>query len=269
MRLTFNMNTITIEEICSQENIQKITEQCIKANSKDNTKQKQHTRSNPQVTQTDIAAIISGVLTALIPLIQKIITDTLERQIPQVQPSITTQPEITDTIREMKIEHDNSLQYQRRDNIRIHGIKQEEGEKEDDVEEIVIRVAGMCGADITKDMISTAHRVPRKPGNRAKGPLPIIVKFKGRKHKDEIYRKKKILHSTEGAENIYITEDLTQLRFKMLMAAKNCVGRSGATTHNGKIMIWRTGQDKPTVINHPKDLLKLELEPDYSALGLE
>ena len=70
--------------------------------------------------------------------------------------------------------------------IEIEGLPAKANEN---VEELVIKVAAACQVKITPDDIEAAHRVK----SRTKTNLPIIVKFKSRKTKQGMMANKKKL----------------------------------------------------------------------------
>ena len=90
-----------------------------------------------------------------------------------------------------KIQHfkiDDLEQYTRKDNVRVHGLP--EIENEDTIEEVV-KLGRKAGIEITKNDVSTAHRLP---GNCSNGkPSTVIVKFVRRDTKTALMRKKKNL----------------------------------------------------------------------------
>ena len=101
-----------------------------------------------------------------------------------------------------------------------------------------------------------------------KGVKQCIVKFSTRRAKTEFYSSRIKLKEVAGGKNIYISEDLTKLRYKLLMEAKKCAGFRGAVTNNGVIKVWRDGFNDAVFIKRPSDLAKVGLRPDYKALGL-
>ena len=79
---------------------------------------------------------------------------------------------------------------------------------------------------------------------------------------------KKNLKGLKDCENIYITEDLTRLRFRTLLMAKRCARFKSVSTKGGKIFIWKEDSNVPVPIESPYDLRKLDIEPDWNFLGL-
>ena len=83
------------------------------------------------------------------------------------------------------------------------------------------------------------------------------------------YARMKLKDSDKG-KGIFINEDLTKLRYKLMMEAKKVPGCRAITTNNGTIKVWVEGRlEGAYTINHPADLEQLGLTPDYKALGLQ
>lgn len=201
-----------------------------------------------------------------------------------------------------KYECDALQQYSRRETVRIFGIPEQasrgggeetegEGEQdqqgatggrgapEEDLEAKVLGVFKDCGADIKPQDISTMHRTGAR---RRGGGRPVLVRFVSRKHHREIMSKKKELKDKPGYGKVFINEDLTSLRAKLLKFTKDLPMVGRAWTSNGKILAARKlppGADpkhpsaRPVSIESPDDLFKLGVTDlqfeDYKALGLE
>ena len=127
-------------------------------------------------------------------------------------------------------------QYGRRQNLEIVVVPLKEGEN---TNEIVIKVARMLNVSLSSDQISTSRRLQTrlKPKNSepAASP-PIIVRFLSRDVRNQLYANRKLAStanlqefSLQGAENIYINENLTQSRKKLFWLAKQ---KAIATTLN-------------------------------------
>ena len=159
---------------------------------------------------------------------------------------------------------DRLEQYQRKDSLRVNGIPYSEGETNVQLEDKVIQLADKIGVKLNRHDISVTHRL--KP--TTKGIHPVIVKFSTRRSKDAVYYSKKALKDLEGMGSVYISEDLTRLRYRTLLLAKKVKGLNSITTRGGKIKVYIGENRVPVTVESPMDLVKLGIEPDLQFLGL-
>ncbi|KAL8589407.1 hypothetical protein ACOMHN_021559 [Nucella lapillus] len=122
-------------------------------------------------------------------------------------------------------------------------------------------------------VLATVHRA----GKEKKGARPILVKFISRRKRQEVMEKKKLLREKEEYKGVYINDDLTPPRAKLLGFVQRQENIQRAWTVNGKIQyvkkvpVGMSTQQKPFIIESPKDLFKLGIEPmatDFANLGL-
>ena len=209
----------------------------------------------------NLTIIITAVIKGLMPVIHETIRSAIQQE-------KAISPGVNQDIVKLKVELDNANQYSRKDSCRISGLSEEGEDGRQETNENLIRkvvdLGDKIGANITQADVSVTHRLPTK----IHGVRQTIVKFTSRRAKEAFYRSKKKLKELPACKSIFISEDLTQLRYKLLMQCKKCVGFSSLTTSNTKILVWREGQDAPIYITQPEDLSKLGMEPDYKALGL-
>ena len=209
----------------------------------------------------NLTFIVSAVIKGLMPVIRDTIKSAIQEE------KVKT-PDINKDIVKLKVELDNANQYSRKDSCRISGLPEDSDagghETNDSLVRKVVELGEKTGANITEADISVTHRLPAK----IHGVRQTIVKFTSRRAKESFYRSKKKLKDLPNSKSIFITEDLTQLRYKLLQQCKLCVGFSSLTTSNTKILVWRDGHDAPVHITQPEDLKKLDMIPDYKALGL-
>ena len=176
----------------------------------------------------------------------------------------TVKDELKKERTERIIQVDRLEQYQRKDSLRINGIPYAEGESNTDLEDKVINLADKIGVKLNRQDISVTHRLrPTKNGIH-----PTIIKFSTRRSKDAVYFSKKQLKGMEGMANVFISEDLTRLRYKTLLQAKQVQGLKSITTRGGKIKVYVNESKIPVTVESPLDLVKLNIEPDYKFLGL-
>ena len=89
-------------------------------------------------------------------------------------------------VQTQSFELDRLQQYSRRDNIRVYGVDEKEGEC---TNTIIVKLAHDMGVVIEEQELSVSHRLGRKTGK----PRPIIAKFVRRDTKTKMMRAKKEL----------------------------------------------------------------------------
>ena len=144
----------------------------------------------------------------------------------------------------------------------------------------VVDLGKKVGVDIDNKDISVAHRTGPKTNKSAR---PVLVKFTSRRCKANLMMRKKEL-GKQNMRGVYLNDELTPLRFRLL---KLCKAASGvdrvSTTHDGKIACLmnstprssnsgssRGSSDNIIFVESPDDLFKIGVtKVDYSALGLQ
>ena len=172
---------------------------------------------------------------------------------------------------------DAQAQYNRSENIKIHGIEYTKGE---DTNKIVKDVAKFCGVQINDVDISTSHRLMSKedmdaqinPANRDKKMPPIIARVNRRDLKTQLLENKKTITTNvdcpANLKHALIYEDVTPLRSRIMYQLRHRNdkkayryvwskgGRIYARTHE-QAALPRDQQGRPHIINTPDDLEKL------------
>ena len=159
-------------------------------------------------------------------------------------------------------------QYGRRQNLEIVGVPLKEGEN---TNEIVIKVAKMLNVSLSSDQISTSRRLQTrlKPKNSEPAALPpIIVRFLSRDVRNQLYANRKLARtanlqefSLQGAENIYINENLTQSRKKLFWHAKQKAIASNFKfywTVNGNVYVRKSSDSDSLLIKNIDDISKIK-----------
>ena len=169
----------------------------------------------------------------------------------------------------------NLEQYSRRECVEISGMPEV---KEENTDNIVIKVGSLIGLDITKDDISVSHRLPKpsysaavREGPRASSNTSsrtpnIIVKFVWRETRDHFYKGRKLLRdkSTRDldlarySENkIYISENLTQANkdlFKESLKVKKDLKYKFILTFYGRTYLRKDSESPVVAILKTSDL---------------
>ena len=130
---------------------------------------------------------------------------------------------------------DQAEQYSRRNNIRISGYDEAGHESIDD---IVMKMASDIGSDLLLSEIDRSHRVGRPDPGRTK-PREILIKFTSYRARQKLYKKRTVLKD-KCYSGVFLNEDLTKLRSKVLFEAHKVVKADcakGAWSSDGNILI--------------------------------
>jgi hypothetical protein len=121
------------------------------------------------------------------------------------------------------------------------------------------------GIEVNKEDIVACHRVG-DPGK--KKPRTLIVRFVSTDLKFKFFTNKKKLQDCPELKKVYINEDLTVLRLKLLQYVKNIDNVKSAVTRKGKIhCVMKNG--KQMTVDNPDDLFHLGVtDIDYGELEL-
>ena len=184
-------------------------------------------------------------------------------------------------IRVNKYENDRLEQYTRRENVRIHNLPVVEGQTltETVVETLNDMFNHGAEADppfqVNEKDISVCHRVNRKQEKDGDDVETVasrkqtIVRFVSRRVVNNVYKFKKNLKEMDKykKDNVFITDDLTQLRLKLKAMVRNTEGVTKVYTRDGNIHCDKDGSHH--VISSPDDLFDLGVdEINYVELGL-
>lgn len=208
--------------------------------------------------ESGLKTIISEVIRSLQPVLVECVcvavskaVSTLSKQMMEtVKSHYEDNGVISDLKNQIKLqtyELDRMEQYNRRENIRITGIPHEDGE---DTMEKVIKTAREIGVTLTREDISVSHRVGRL---NQETPRPIIARLSRREKKVELMKNKKL------SRGLYMDEDLTRTRNKMLYEIRKHSQTTKTWTIDGKIfaMVNNEGEESRKVFETPDDLYKL------------
>ena len=131
---------------------------------------------------------------------------------------------------------DANEQYGRRESVRIFGVEEQTGE---DVYQQAVDVVKGTGVEICKSDISVCHRLPA----RGQSGKPNIVKFVRRETKLALMKKKSSWRHQSGRP-IYIEDDITHLRARLLKSFKEKPDVTATNMINEKIIVYQTHTDK-------------------------
>lgn len=122
---------------------------------------------------------------------------------------------------------DDLEQQNRLENLRIFGVKEEQGENTD---KLVLGVAAKVGVVLDPKCIGRSHRVGAKQSGKTR---PIIVKFVSFADRMILFKAKKKLKGS----GMSIREDLTKLRQDVLKRASETYSSDAVWSSNGVIII--------------------------------
>ena len=224
-----------------------------------------------QITKEILEAVLPVVLTTVVGAVNEVL-DKFVSKFEKTQADQTDQ-RLQSHIRTLTYKNDALEQYSRRESVRIFGVTEATNESSEQTEEKVLKVFGDMGAAVTGADISACHRVGKpKHGRRA-----VIVRFTSRKSRQMVMTKKRNLRDKPAYDKVYINDDLTPLRQKLLGYVKDLPVTEKAWTIGGRILVQKRSPPglpaekipKPVMIESPDDLFHLGVDVvDYERLGL-
>ena len=141
--------------------------------------------------------------------------------------------------------------------MRIHGPAETTGEPEtaDGSTAKVISLAANMAMTLKPDDISISHRLPARAGECR----PLIVKFVRRSTKVNLMRSKWALREKASRRGVYVNDDLTQLRGRLVREMKRDTGVNKVWSIDGRIFCtqYEDGREVKRFVDSPDDLFKL------------
>ena len=103
--------------------------------------------------------------------------------------------------------------------------------------------------------IQPAHRLGKKTNNIERKPRPVIAQFVSFKKKNEILFAKSKLKNSAEFQNVFISEDLIPLQFKLLQYVKKENNNKFVLCHtnNGNIKMKKFAIKAGLIQEHEKD----------------
>ena len=171
-------------------------------------------------------------------------------------------------VRNLAFHHDKLEQYTRRDNIRLFNFPVCNDDK---VQQKFIDLGAVLGVTIQDNHINAIHKLPSH--GPARPGMAVIVRMNSRKiRNDLLYAKKTPLNAPECPfRGVFIQEDLTQPRSKLLKFIKGHENTDRARTSEGRIRVSLKvdrGAGKNITVENPDDLFKIGLDTvNYTQFG--
>ena len=138
---------------------------------------------------------------------------------------------------------DAQEQYSRRNCIRISGMAEKMNE---DTDQLVLSMAEDLNVQLALSDIDRSHRV----GKQTSGGRKIIVKFSTYRARQNIFSQRKKLSDSPNWSGVFINEDLTARRSKLLFDArqlKRTKKLKAAYTSGGKIVVIDNADRRHTI----------------------
>lgn len=218
----------------------------------------------PEIKQTvrdeipDIETIVHQAVQSAV----KAVTDVMDKKIEQLAADnailrkdnenlVKLCSNLDNKVAKLEASNDSLEQYSRRNSVRISGIPQREQENTD---KIVLDVARSMGVPLEITDIDRSHRV----GSDKNRKRDILVKFVSYRTRQSLLTERKKLRNTEGMKDVFINEDLTTNRSKLLFDARRLVKAKvlkSAYSADGRILV-RDFADRRYLIQDEADLNK-------------
>ena len=135
---------------------------------------------------------------------------------------------------------------------------------------VLFKIADELKIDLQDNEIKRVHRPGQKRRNK-ENPRPIIARFVSYKKRNEFLTNKRQLKNIEGRQHVFVCEDLTPLRYKLLKyMQKSCSDTfTSCYTRNGNIKAKLKTTDKWVTVTSPDDLLKHGIDVDFKQMGCD
>ena len=182
----------------------------------------------PEILKSIVDSIIVSVTKVVAENLQESLKFNLE-EVHDLKEEIKRKDQDIATLNEKIVELE---QYQRRENIRIFGLRETSGENTDTVALQLFK--DRLGITLDENDISRSHRIGPKVGGKTR---PIIVRFSSYRTRARIFNSKRKLKGT----SITIKEDLCHSRLQLLNAAIDKFGFRQVYSQDGKIVVVENG----------------------------
>ena len=198
-----------------------------------------------------------NVVAGLAKRIASVVTETIAARLNAMDKSLRDKDEKIKQLEEhvnlVDAQLDHMEQYSRRSSVRVTGIKEQDGEDLDRIVNNLMDDMDVQDMDITN--FNRMHRVgPRNSLTNKNHARQIIIQFKDYKSKTTFIKARKSLRGKHP--NVYIAEDLTKPRSKLLYLArtlKKARKIQDCWSYDGRIMI-KDLQGKIGSVNSEDDL---------------
>ena len=141
-------------------------------------------------------------------------------------------------------------------------------EDNDDGEKVLFKIADELQIDLEDNEIQRVHQLGQKRRNN-ENPRPIITTFVSYKKRNEFLTNKREFKNIEGRQHVFVCEDLTPLRCKLLKYMQiSCSDTfTSCYTRNGNIKAQLKTSEKWVTVTSPDDLFKHGIDVDFKQMG--
>jgi len=131
----------------------------------------------------------------------------------------------------------------------------------------LFKIADELEIDLEDNEIQRVHRIGQKRRSN-ENPRPIIARFVSFKQRNEFLTSKRELKNIEGRQHVFVCEDLTTLRYKLLKYMQNSSSDTFTScyTRNCNIKAKLKTTDKWVTVTSSDDLFKHEIDVDLDGL---
>ena len=187
--------------------------------------------------------------TKLTEMTNTIVTGVLEGLQNKVSKLEKENKDLRERVEKLEAKADAAEQYSRRNCLRIAGVPENQAA---DTDGYVLDLSRAIGAEIALTDIERSHRVGRPSAGRTRD---IIVKFASYRTRRMVYGARTTTKDS-GYVGVYINEDLTKPRNKLLLKARKMVKTKllkSAWSSDGNILV-RDGEEEKHRITSESDL---------------
>ena len=209
----------------------------------------------------DIGRIATELRSLMLPKVKSAVKDAVKEATAPLQTQIndlktensnlkTKVDELEKKVATNEANIDSLEQYRRRNTLRISGIPEDAIESTDTK---VLDLAGDLNVNLFSHDIDRSHRVGKPSSTKTRD---IIVKFSRYNAGRMLYEVRKDLRHVENRDSIFINEDLTKIRSKLLFDARTLMPAnhlSDAYSSDGRIFV-RDKEGEQHIINSNDNL---------------
>ena len=151
----------------------------------------------------------------------------------------------------MSTEIDELKQEQKRNSVKINGLPEANEDSEENTAEVVSNfITTKMDIPMLKWQIESVHRVGKKERGKNR---PIVLRFLSHDKKIQVMKAKKKLRdsSARPGEQVYINDDLTEVRANIFKTARQAVKEkkiSSTWVFGGRIFVKIKATDNPTLV---------------------